>query len=302
MVSLLPIVRALGGELADGGLRAVVRAPGHSARDRSVSLMLSGDRILIHSFGSADWRDIRSHLLDLGLIDQGCCVSGCTPGGGVPSPLRPDALRRTGVARALWDEAGAIVQGSASMRHLVLRLGSPPPMSAALRQHPAAPVSVYGEGSRRRPALLARVTNAGGAFSAVEIAYLTADGRADEGLRLRRKTVGAVPPGSAVRLGPPASSLLVGEGVMTVLSAAAWFGLPAWALLSAGNLAAWSPPPGVRRVLIAADRGAAGETAAARLAQRLRQSDVVAEVALPAIGHGDWNEAARASRRREEGG
>ncbi|HST91022.1 MAG TPA: toprim domain-containing protein [Brevundimonas sp.] len=301
MASLLPIVRALGGELWDGGRRAVVRAPGHSQSDRSVSLMLSGDRVVIHSFGSADWRDIRSHLLDLGLIDHGGRAAGCTRNGDRSATLRPDALRRTRIALALWDEAGAVSPGSASMRHLVRRLGSPPPLSEALRHHPAAAVSVFGEGGPRLPALLVRVSDARGALSAVEIAYLTPDGRAADGLRLRRKTVGAVPPGAAVRLSQPAERLLVGEGVMTVLSAAARFDLPAWALLSARNLAAWSPPPEVRHVLIAGDRGPAGEQAAAKLAERLRLGGVASRIALPAPAHGDWNEAAIASGRREEG-
>lgn len=302
MASLHPIVQALGGELWDGGRRARVRAPGHSAGDRSVSLLLSGDRVVIHSFGSADWRDIHTHLLDLGLIDRRGALSGSAGLRDRSPPLRPDALRRTAVALGLWSEAGPVTRGSAAMRHLLARLGSAEAArSAALRQHAAAPVSAFGGGSWRRPALLARVCDPGGALAAVEIAYLRADGRPAEDLRLRRKTVGSVPPGSAVRLHPPGRRLLVGEGVMTVLSAAARFQLPGWALLAAGNLAAWSPPTTVRGVLIAADRGPAGEQAAARLADRLRLAGVAAEIVLPPPGHGDWNEAAAGLRRRKEG-
>ncbi|WP_257819413.1 hypothetical protein [Phenylobacterium sp. J367] len=39
-MSLKPIVQALGGDLYDRGLRANIPAPGHSAADRSVSLLL----------------------------------------------------------------------------------------------------------------------------------------------------------------------------------------------------------------------------------------------------------------------
>ena len=39
-MSLRTIVQALGGELYDGGRRANIPAPGHSAADRSVSLLL----------------------------------------------------------------------------------------------------------------------------------------------------------------------------------------------------------------------------------------------------------------------
>jgi putative DNA primase/helicase len=51
---LRAIVRALGGELYDGGRRANVPAPGHSARDRSVSLLWTGERLVAHGFGEAD--------------------------------------------------------------------------------------------------------------------------------------------------------------------------------------------------------------------------------------------------------
>ena len=44
---LAAIVRALGGDLYAGGGRANVPGPGHSAADRSVSLMLSDGRSVL---------------------------------------------------------------------------------------------------------------------------------------------------------------------------------------------------------------------------------------------------------------
>lgn len=116
-------------------------------------------------------------------------------------------------------------------------------------------------------------------------------------MRLSRKTIGAIPSGSAVRLNPAAASMVVGEGVFTTLSAIEHFGLPGWALLSTSNLRQWSPPEGVRMVMIAADRGAAGEAAAEALRQRLGARGVVAALNLPPEPFGDWNEFAQASRR-----
>ena len=52
-MSLHAIVRALGGDLYQGGHRASIPAPGHSAADRSVSLLLSHGRVIIHGFGAA---------------------------------------------------------------------------------------------------------------------------------------------------------------------------------------------------------------------------------------------------------
>ena len=84
-------------------------------------------------------------------------------------------------------------------------------------------------------------------------------------------------------------------------SAAARFRRPGWALLAAGNVDAWPAPAGVTDVLIAADRGQAGEAAAARLARQLRAIGITSEIALPPAPFGDWNEAAQEGWGRAEG-
>ncbi|RZJ00006.1 MAG: hypothetical protein EON90_09190 [Brevundimonas sp.] len=301
-MSLREIAAVLDGQVFDGGRRALVRAPGHSAADRSVSLLLSEGRVVIHSFGAADWRDVQAHLRDLGLLDADDRPVGsrvCTPD---PAPPRPDRLKRITMARRLWDDSRPIMPASPSFMHLRQRVGlEAATPSEALRHHPAAPVSVFGQARLRTPALLAALTDVGGALTAVEMVHLRLDGSVARGLRLPRKTVGALPAGAAVRLHAPGPDLLVGEGVMTVLSAAHRFQLPGWALLSAGALARWTSPDGVRSVVIAADRGIAGEDAAARLEAALRRAGVRVRLALPPIGSGDWNDVATFERRREEG-
>ena len=160
---------------------------------------------------------------------------------------------------------------------------------------------MYRAAGGRRPALLAAITSPEGGLTAVEVTYLAPNGARDERLRTPRKMVGLVPPGSAVRLAPEAPALVVGEGVMSVLSASERFGLPAWALLSAHNLAAWTPPPGVRYVVIAADRGAPGEAAAAGLLRRLRRMEIEGTLAPPPADAEDWNAWAVGQRRKEGG-
>ncbi|MFN3352520.1 MAG: hypothetical protein ACK4Z5_02835, partial [Brevundimonas sp.] len=73
------VVAALGGDLWDGGLRANVPAPGHSRKDRSVSLRLVGDRLLIHTFGDGDWRGVREDLLRRGLVGPDGRIGGGAP-------------------------------------------------------------------------------------------------------------------------------------------------------------------------------------------------------------------------------
>lgn len=298
-MTLRAIVAALGGDLYAGGCRANVPAPGHSRADRSVSLLLSEGRVIAHGFGGADWRDVRDHLRARGLIDAEGRPAGAAPAAGLAAP--PSDRDRIAAARRLWDASGPVRRGSAAALYLGRRgILDATPVSPALRAHAAAPVSVYRPGTAVRPALVAAITDDAAAVSAVEVTYLQLNGLRAR-LRLPRKTVGRVPAGAAVRLDAIAEELLVAEGVFTALSARLRFGLPAWALLSAGRLRGWQAPQEVRRVLIAADRGAGGEAAAEQLARSLRRQGVRVSLRLPPWPYGDWNDAWVAAG-KEEGG
>ncbi|HEX2562013.1 toprim domain-containing protein [Phenylobacterium sp.] len=296
-MTLRAIVAALGGELYAGGRRASVPAPGHSPADRSVSLLLSDGRVIAHGFGAADWRAVLDDLRARGLIDADARpVGGAAAAGGPPPVSGPE---RRAAARALWESGHAVRPGSPADLYARRRaVGRPLRQIPVLRAHAAAPLAVYRPGPSTRPALVAAVTAEDGSLTGVEVTYLTPNGQRAQELRLPRKLVGAAPPGAAVRLDPADERLLVAEGVFTALSAGERFGLPAWALLGAGGLARWTAPAGVRRVLIAADRGRVGEKAAWRLARRLRGSGVEAEVRLPPRPHGDWNDLAQEERRK----
>lgn len=292
-MTLHGIVRVLGGDLYQGGLRANVPAPGHSPSDRSISLLVNDGRVVVHGFGGTDWRQARDHLRDLGLVDSRGRLTGSGAAWCTAAPTKVGPRERRSVARQLWDEARPIGTGSLSAIYLrSRRVQCDPGTIPDLRHHPAAPLAVYGGGGASRPAMVAAIRDPGGVMTAVELTYLGPNGHRAVGLRLSRKTVGMVPMGSAVRLAPVQPNHLVGEGLVTTLCAMARFGLSGWALMCVRNLAGWSPPPGVRRVLIAGDRGAPGETAACALRHRLETQGVAAEIALPEPPFGDWNEAA----------
>lgn len=303
--SLAALARALGGDLYAGGRRALVPAPGHSAADRSVSLLLKDGRVVAHGFGGADWRDVLDDLRARGWIDaEHRLLSGGAPvadrGG---PPAAPTRAARVAAAERLWDAAGAFgpedpaaLYGSSRGVDLVAAAAG-----GALRAHAAAPAYAYRDAGPRRPALLAAVSDPGGAFTAVEITYLDRLGQLSRSARPARKLVGVLPAGSAVRLAPAAAAMVVGEGVFTVLSAMRRFTLPGWALLSTGNLRGWSPLPGVRRVIVVGDRGPDGERSAAVLRAALLRSGLEAEVALPPDGYGDWNDLDQEGARRKGG-
>lgn len=283
--TLAPIVRALGGDLWAGGRRANVPGPGHGPKDRSVSLLLARGRVVVHCFAGDDWRDVLAELADLGLVDEDGRLAGAGGGG---APGDPSRRERVAAARRLWSE-GRPLGRTLSARHLTLR-GVDAPVEG-LRHHPEVPAAVYAGRGPRRPALLAAIRAPDqGEVVGVEVTYLAPNGTRAR-LTLPRKTVGLCPAGAAVRLAPASSELLVGEGVFSCLSAGRRFGLPAWALLSTRNLRRWRPPPGVRFVVIAGDRGAEGEAAARTLAAALRGQGVRGAIRWPPAPFGDWNEA-----------
>ena len=104
-----------------------------------------------------------------------------------------------------------------------------------------------------------------------------------------RKALGRVH-GHAVRIGEPcAGTLVVGEGIETVLSlVTAVPAITAAAALSAGGLGAFAPPTDITRLVVACDNDAAGERAALRLHRRC--SALRVDCAVVVSETGDFNE------------
>ena len=205
-------------------------------------------------------------------------------------PAAPACAERNGydateAARRLWRGCRAI-DGTHAERYLQAR-GLARCRFAALRFHPALR---YREGAsvRRLPALVAAVTGDDGAVTGVQRTWLDPRSPAKAGVAHPRKALGRIY-GHAVRLGPPAASLLVGEGIETVLSlVTAVPEITAAAALSAGSLGAFAPPPGLARLVIAHDSDAEGARAAERLARRCARAGVAATVVVPEGG--DFND------------
>ena len=195
-MTLHAIVRAVGGDLYQGGARANIPAPGHSRRDRSISLLLSQGRVVVHGFGGADWRAALRMLRERGLID----ADGRFVNDGSAPVAAPDRSCRVRTACHLWEGTGPITQATLSLAYLKgRRVLSDPGGICDLRHHACAPISVYRKQSTTRPALVAGVRAPGGDLTAIELTYLDPNGRRAVGLRLSRKTVGLVPTGGRLR-------------------------------------------------------------------------------------------------------
>jgi putative DNA primase/helicase len=153
----------------------------------------------------------------------------------------------------------------------------------------------------RLPALVAAVRDADGRLVGVHRTYLKRDGSGKAEAEPQKASVGNVR-GGAVRLSPLEHVLNVGElvlaeGIESAGSAAILLSLPAWAALSAGNLASGVIlPAGIRKVAIAADRDApdkqnrcAGQDAARAAWFRFRREGRAVRIAMPDEGRGDFN-------------
>ena len=103
--------------------------------------------------------------------------------------------------------------------------------------------------------------------------------------------------GGAIRLGEcqPGQTLVIGEGVETTLSAvelARMKGIDAvgWAAISAPGMRKLHLADEFQNITIAADRGAAGESAAKIAHDRFRSQGRTVRVVLPPDGYGDFND------------
>jgi bifunctional ADP-heptose synthase (sugar kinase/adenylyltransferase) len=95
--------------------------------------------------------------------------------------------------------------------------------------------------------------------------------------------------GNAVRFGVADDVLAAGEGIETMLSLRCVLStLPMAAALSANHLGATDFPPSLRRIYIARDADAAGDTVVAVLTQRAKAAGIEAIKLSPRLG--DFNE------------
>ncbi len=141
----------------------------------------------------------------------------------------------------------------------------------------------------KHPAMIARVQNAAGETVAAHRTYLTRNG-AKASVDPVKASLGPVWT-AAIRLQEAGAELLVGEGIESSASAGQMLNLPAWAALSAGNLAAaLILPADVRSVTVAADRDGPGLKAAREAANRWKLEGRTVRIAAPDRDGQDFND------------
>jgi putative DNA primase/helicase len=206
----------------------------------------------------------------------------------VPRPDPDEAARRQRSqdrALALWSGSESLLGTPAEIYLAGRGLNALAP-SPALRFRPDTP---HPEGGRY-PALMALTQNSAGAPIAIHRTFLMRDGR-KANVEPVKASLGPTS-GGAIRLQAmePDKPLVIGEGIETSASAGLLLGLPAWAAISAGNLAkGLELPPEVRRIVVAADPDEPGRNAARDAWRRWTAEERRVRIALP-DGDRDFNE------------
>jgi hypothetical protein len=173
-----------------------------------------------------------------------------------------DYARRREISRWIWGEARD-ARGTPVERYLASRgITVPPPASLRWARSLRRPDGTYG------PAMVARVDGIDGEVIGVHRTWLDRDDRG-QWRRRDRAALGPIASG-AVRLKLAAETLLVGEGIESVLAGIVATGLPGWAALSAAGIERLLLPSAVSNIAIAVDRdrSGVGERSARRAAGR----------------------------------
>ena len=144
---------------------------------------------------------------------------------------------------------------------------------------------------RTLPAMIALVSDVAGSPLGIHRTYLARDGSKAR-IEPAKASLGPIV-GGAIRLNPLAAdiSLVIGEGIETAASAGRLLGSPAWAAISAGNLAKGLVlPPEARCLVIAADPEDAGRNAARAAWLRWKAEGRDVQIALPDHEGCDFND------------
>jgi putative DNA primase/helicase len=313
-MNIRSVAAALGGDVV-GPNTVSAPGPGHSPRDRSLSIKLDAnapDGFLTYSHSGDDWKDCRDYVRQrLGLPswepgdEQNRTIPPrhikrwdleATEGEATMQPRNEDDLIRIERATKIWNDAKN-PRGTAAEKYLASRcLDLPEDLAGSvLRFHPQTPWRDENTGQTTRiPCLIA-------AFRSIDDDQITAIHRirvdqSERWPKTERKMFGLVRR-AAVKLGMPTKTLIIGEGVETCMAARQFdLGNFAWALGSVGAISFFPVLPGIRNLLILAETGNASAEAIKICSRRWQKSYRDVKIVKPDIGD-DINDALMADRK-----
>lgn len=294
MIELRTLAQALGGEIV--GRNAVLApGPGHSRRDRSLSVRLEPDApggFVVYSHAGDDVMGCKDYIRErCGLPRWQSRGLIANPRGGLRVDEKP-TLASQGIdkntvlpALSIWsasvEPAGTVVERYLASRSLEL----PPDAADVLRFHPR--LRYYGGTVPGMVALLRDIrTNEP---AGIHRTYLTANG-----VKLGRKMLGRAK-GAAIKIDPDEDvtlGLTIGEGIETVLAARQLGFRPAWALGSVGAVEAFPALPAIEALTILEEAGAPSIKAVERCGRTWSEAGAEVIVVAPKVGS-DINDSLR---------
>jgi putative DNA primase/helicase len=257
ILNIKAAAQVLSGDVV-GRNRILCPGPGHSRRDRSLSVTFLDGGFVTHSFAGDDFRDCRDHVKAvLGIDDE-------------PRPIAIsdnvlhidlDRLGKQRTAADIWAKsvpiAGTLAETYLNSRGLSYE-------GDALRFH---------SGGRAMVALITNIVT--GEPQGIHRTFLDIDGN-----RVEKKMLGSAG-GGVVRLsedGAVSSGLGIAEGIETALATDF---RPVWACLSAGAMKTFPVLPGVEALTIFADHDQTGIEAANSCGERWHTADREVTLVMP---------------------
>ncbi len=291
-MNLHDLAKRLGGELGHNG-HITCPGPGHSSKDRSLSVWFDGDELRVHSFADDDWQTCKDHVRERAGLPE------WQPNGRKEKPqprlfrdrhhehiVKDDVEQRIALVRRIWHEAGD--PREAPVMNYLDHRGLPPLSDEQLpvfKYHQACPF-----GGDRVPALLAR-------FSPIENPGLESEPTAIFRIRLDRFRGD----GRKLALGPSRDQVIklcrdislggvgIVEGVEKGLALIASGWRPIWITSGTSTMRTFPVLPGMECLTVFSDRDDAGRDAALAAVARWHDAEREARILQPPPPHKDWD-------------
>lgn len=273
-------------QLKRSGREWVACCPFHN--EKSASFTVNDDRGFAHCFGCGwhgDAADFVAEISGCGLREAAERLgAGDLPVLERSSPSLPDASETVEAARRIWRDAVAIggTPAEGYLRQRAITCQIPETLRFARLRHPNGGV---------HPCLVALVTRYDNKLSGIQRIFVRDDGRKAD-LSAVKLSLGRIA-GSAIRLAPVASELIVCEGIEDGLSLQQELGRAAWVAAGASMLPGMLFPSVVQSVVIGADNDTAGERAALKSAEVFTQGGVAVRIMRPDLKFADFNDQLR---------
>jgi putative DNA primase/helicase len=276
------LARQLGGTVA--GPRSVTcPGPGHSPRDRSLSISFSVGEFVVYSHAGDDWQTCRDHVR--GLLGLERWRPERQPETRQPAPMPEasddDETERTAAALRIWGEArdprGTLVERYLAGRGIDLGHDL---AGRVLRYHPRL---WHRESQTSWPGMVGLMTDLRtDRPTGIHRTFLAPDGSGKAPIDRPKKMLGRAA-GSAIKLDADdlvELGLVVSEGIETGLAGRQLGYQPTWALGSAGAIGALPVLGGIEALTILGENDASGTNARESMTCAKRWTTAGADVSV----------------------